>query len=218
MSKSDLMVEATGTAHSIAEVGEQLAWIGAALRSSPYDSGVVYCEPRLENFHDKSSEHLNEVAVKANIGVSLNFVLQRDEEQSDKVQCQCWHGMFQNPVIVRGYPIRCRPEPETGLEIPLNIMAGLIGTQRANMFNGKLFIKGFASMLVPTKFSQGFILWHFLQQEEGARISYGFNCGVHADNVSVSDLSGARHIVGWCSRVKNYGGKSSYDRVFRISI
>jgi hypothetical protein len=218
ISGSDFMVEATGTAYSVAEIGEQLAWIAAALRSSPYDSGIVYCKPRLEKIYTKSPSHLAETAVKCHIGVNLDFIVQRDEKQFEQIQCQCWHNMFQSPVVVQGYPIRRRPEPETGLEIPLNVMAGLIGTQRANMFHGKLFIKGFSSMLVPTRFSQGIILWHFLQQEEGVRISYGFNQGVHAENVSISHLSEARHIVGWCSEVKNYGGKSSYDRVLCVSI
>jgi hypothetical protein len=222
ISKTDFIIEATGTAYSVAEIGEQFAWIGAALRSSPADSGVVYCKPRLEEIHTESSGSLTNIAVKAHIGVSIDFNfdsdVENDEEQPDKIQCQCWHDMFQNPVVVLGFPILRRPEPDTGLEISLNMMAGLIGTQRAHMFNGKLFIKGFASMLVPTQFSHGVILWHFLQQKGGSRISYTVDRGVHVNNVNISDLVDTRHIVGWSSRVKNYVGKSSSDSVPRISI
>jgi hypothetical protein len=31
--------------------------------------------------------------------------------------------MFRNPIVVQGYPISCRSEPSSGLEIPLDIMA-----------------------------------------------------------------------------------------------
>ena len=35
------IVTAIGTADSVAEIGQQLAWLGAALRSSPFEVGVA---------------------------------------------------------------------------------------------------------------------------------------------------------------------------------
>jgi hypothetical protein len=43
--KSKFMVKAFGTGYFVAEIGEQLAWLGAALRSSLYELGVAYCMP-----------------------------------------------------------------------------------------------------------------------------------------------------------------------------
>jgi hypothetical protein len=61
--------------------------------------------------------------------------------------------MFRNPVVAKGYLILSRSESSIGLEILLNMMAGLARTQHANTFNGKLFIKGFSTMLVLMKHS-----------------------------------------------------------------
>lgn len=51
MNTDKLIVEATGTVFSLVEVGEQFAWLGAALRSSPWESGVAYCSPFITDIH-----------------------------------------------------------------------------------------------------------------------------------------------------------------------
>jgi hypothetical protein len=56
---------------------------------------------------------------------------------------QCWHNMFRNPVMVSGYPILTKHERRLGLEMPLNMIAELGGSERANEFDRKVFIKGF---------------------------------------------------------------------------
>jgi hypothetical protein len=208
MSGRNLVVEATGTAHSVAEIGEQFAWIGAALRSSPFELGVTHSIPRLDQFitHQVSNEKSG-TNVKAHVGVHIKFTLQKDEEQSANARCQCWHDMFRNPVIVQGYPIPRRSEPNTGLELPLNMMAGLVHTQRASIFDGKLYIKGHTSMLVPTRRTGDLLLWHFLQHGNGEPVLYRHNRGVHANNVDFSHLDEMRHIVGWCLQAKTIAGK-----------
>lgn len=45
-SKGKLIVEAYGAAVSIAEVGEQLAWLGASVRALPREHNkITYCAP-----------------------------------------------------------------------------------------------------------------------------------------------------------------------------
>jgi len=70
--------------------------------------------------------------------------------------------MFRNPVVVRAirYPVDL--SLVSGLEIPLDIMAGLARTQRINT-SWKAFIKGFSTMLVLTRYSGDLLLWHLLQ-------------------------------------------------------
>lgn len=45
--ESYFMVEVIGTGESVAEIGQQLAWLGAALCSSRYELGVAYLTPFL---------------------------------------------------------------------------------------------------------------------------------------------------------------------------
>jgi hypothetical protein len=200
------VVEAYGTGDSVAEIGQQFAWLGSALRSSPYDNGISYCTPSISPIYS-ALQPLDMTSSWPEIICKINFTVQKEEVQYDPDNGQCWHNMFRNPVVVRGYPILRRSEQNTGLEIPLNMMARLAQTKLANIFNGKLFIKGFSIMLIPTKHARDLVIWHLLYNKYGNRISYLENTVPHAENVSIFDLEKNRHILGWCSEVKTYAGR-----------
>lgn len=207
------MIEAIGTGDSVAEIGEQLAWLGAALRSSSYELGVAYCTPFIIDIHVDNILHLVPgMLSESHMLCKIGFTVQeREEEHPGSSKGQCWHSMFRNPVVVKGYPIPRRSEPNTGLEIPLNMMAGLGRTQRINTFKGKLFIKGFSTMLVPTKHSGGLLIWHLLYNKDGNRISYLEDIDSHIGNISTSDLETARHILGWSSEIKYCAGRNDVE-------
>ncbi|RYP58420.1 hypothetical protein DL769_008959 [Monosporascus sp. CRB-8-3] len=203
---SKFVVEVFGTRDSVAEIGEQLAWLGAALCSPLHEFGVAYSTPFISCIHVNKAPHpMPRMQSWAGFLCKIDFAV-KGKEPFLPSNGQCWHNMFRNPVVVTGYPILRRSEPDTGLEIPLNIMVGLTRTQRANTFNGKLFIKGFSTMLIPTKRNGDLLVWHLLYNQDGNRISYLENTGPHAENVSIFDLETARHILGWCSEVKFFAG------------
>jgi hypothetical protein len=205
--RSKLIVEALGTGESVAEIGELLAWLGAALRSSPYEVGVAYCTPYISDVYVNNDLQLKSRPLPGtDVRCKIDFKVDSRDKVLKLSNGQCWHNMFRNPVVVKGYPIPRRSEPHTGLEIPLNMMAGLIRTQRIDSFNGKLYIKVFAAMLVPTKNCADLLIWHLLYNEDGTRISYLDNSSPHTENVSVLDLVNVRHVIGWCSEVRNYAG------------
>jgi hypothetical protein len=204
------MVEAFGTGDAVAEIGEQLAWLGAALRSSPYELGVSYCTPFISDIRvDNAPPPAFGTSSAREILCKIGFTVEEEVKHLETSNGQCWHNMFRNPVVVRGYPTSRKSEPNAGLEIPLNMMAGLARAQRANVFNGKLAIKGFSAMLVPTKRSGDLLIWHLLYNKEGNRISYLDNTIPYAENFSFSDLEIARHVVGWCSEVQQYAGRNN---------
>lgn len=207
---SKFMVEVFGTGYSVAETGEQFAWLSAALHSSPYKLGVAYCTPSIGEIHVDTTLHL-ESTTRHQISCTIDFTIQECEERHELSNGQCWHKMFRNPVIVQGYPIPSRSEPNTGLEIPLDMMAGLAQTRRINTFNGKLFIKGFSVMLVPTRHSEDLFIWHLLYNKNGGRISYLDSPFAFTGNVNTLDLKKTRHIVGWCSEAKYYAGRNHRD-------
>ncbi|EPS42448.1 hypothetical protein H072_3564 [Dactylellina haptotyla CBS 200.50] len=214
--QSSLRAEVFGTAHSIAEIGQQLAWLSSALRSSPRKVGVIAGLPSVLEIRV-----LNRLAIEstaANLrgfSCKLGFAVEDDDIRSPS-NGQCWHSMFRNPVIVKGYPIPRRPNPKRGLEIPLNIMAGLARTQHLQFFSGKVFIKGLSTLLVPTRREKGFLVWHLIYNPEGGRISY-LECKVSHEEVDATELETSRHVLGWCSRAEynagsknaNYGMKES---------
>lgn len=205
--ESKYLVEVIGIGDSIAEIGEQLAWLGAALRSSPEELGVAYYTPFISDISVDTAPHqVSGTSSYPGLFCKIDFQLQGKGEYLEPSNGQCWHGIFKNPVVVKGYPIRQRSEPNTGLEIPLHIMAGLARTQRINSFNKMLCIKGFSTMLVPVKHNRDLLIWHLLYNRDGDRISYLENAIPYMENISIFDLKTARHILGWCSAVKYYAG------------
>lgn len=199
-------MEASGVPDFVAEIGEQLAWLGAALR--PHDSesspGLIRCVPFVDQINHVAYDNGHDY-----LTCSVKFLLKESGKASQHSKGQCWHALFGKPVIVEGFPIPRRPEADTGLEISLEMMAALTGARSVEIFNSKVFIKGFSAMLVPTKRLHNTVVWHLVHNPcPDDRISYLDWTTKHED-VKLAELGGARHIVGWCSVADCNIGKSA---------
>lgn len=202
-------VEIEGLASSITEIVEQFAWLGASLRKSPQRSGLVYCTPvpiRLQGRQDSIGQ-VSTVNKVADCSLEILFKEEMGLKSFKEVKGRCWNALFRNPVIVKGYPIPRRTEWNTGLEIPLSMMAKLAGTQQVDRFKGRIYIKGFSTMLVPTKLDGDILSWHLLYNKDGSRISYNDDCVGLQHHISCLGLERYRHILGWCSEANIYAGK-----------
>ena len=191
--KDVLKIDAAGSHRSLAELGEQLAWLGAACRRSSgeeitYSTTRLESEPRFKTF-------------------TISFEEKRISiDRSAKPKGICWLKLFRNPVIAYGYPILARDEENVGLEIPLDMMASLVEASYATDFDGGYVIKGFSGLIFPTKRSNDLVLWHLVYKEDGSHISFldaneNNRCSSVAgpENVDVSCLGDSRHFLGWTS-------------------
>ncbi|KAI0380109.1 hypothetical protein F5Y04DRAFT_289679 [Hypomontagnella monticulosa] len=152
-------VTAAGNIDSIAEMRQSLAWLGAALRSSPFEDGVSTCTPHLKEGRSTS----------ASFKCEITFEIHRPLEKEEGTPGRCWHHMFRNPVMVGGYPILAKPEHRLGLEMPLNMMAIMAGADRVDEFDGKIYIKGFSTMLIATRLVGDMMIWHYFYNSKGER-------------------------------------------------
>ena len=190
-----VLINATGTSPSLAEIGEQFAWLGAACRVSPHNDKMAY-----------STAHIKIVKNPITL-FKIDFSISNLEVDSrSKQNGSYWHSLFRNAVIVRGYPILARAHDESGLEIALNMMAGSGQASCATIFDGALVIKGFSTMFVPMGRIRNSVLWHFLYNKDTSRISYlsaRERCSRQAliDTVDVSCLEYTRNFLGWASSV-----------------
>ncbi|KAF3404922.1 hypothetical protein DPV78_003397 [Talaromyces pinophilus] len=213
--ESNFMVEVFGTGDSLAEVGEQFAWLGAALRSSPYELGVNHCTPLISDIHiNKALQQVPGILSESHIICEIDFTFEEREKQSVVANGQCWHNLFRNPVIVKGFPILRRPQACTGLEISLKMMIALTQARFVTTFDNKIFIKGFSTMLVPTEIEREMVTWHLLFNTDGSHISYTSPQvqklpGFYPAEITMSGLETCRHVVGWCSSVQNHTGTST---------
>lgn len=206
------ILEACGNPSSLAEIGEQLAWLASALQLSPGENRPFSCTPFIYGIYQSMSpSRLSKSSLSAALTYRIEFGIEEVEKSDDSASCECWHDMFLNPMIVEGYPIPSRVESKTGMEIPLHLMAGLARSEQVDQFNGKIFIKGFSTLLVPTKRIGDMLLWHLLYKKDGSRISYPDSAVPHAGDISGLDLARLQHVLGWCSEAEFYSGKRHQD-------
>ena len=202
-------MKVTGNRSSITEVGEQLAWLGAALRSSPFDS-IAYCRTDIHESKWSVREQVdsqNGLEQAETRALKIKFSLEGEPLETNKhVEGRCWYQLFRNPVLVRGFPIMRRTLQESGLELPLNMIAQLLGVSRAHVFNDVVFIKGYSIMLVPSRRENDLIVWHVFSNADGGRVSYLENTLPQLQGVGIHLLQKARHIIGWCSGIKVHAG------------
>ncbi|KAF5682797.1 ankyrin protein 3 [Fusarium denticulatum] len=194
--------EVIGVAATVAEIGEQLAWLGATFRNLPEIDGIAYCTPDIDIIRNDSpsSQSTPEIAFK------IQFALERVEDNPD-TNGQCWQSLFKDPVIVKGYPIPRRNEWNFGLEASLDIMAGLAQADQIHSFNDKFYLKGYSTMLVPTRRSGDIQYWHLIHQTDGSRLSHFANYLTQKQYVgSLNDLEHLRHVLGWCSKTEPFPG------------
>ena len=196
MNATNVLVSASDPDPTLADIGELLAWIGAAVRESPLSYEMAYSTPQI--FYEITSGPI--------------FVLDAVIELLDydgiewPLNGTCWHHLVRNPVIVKGFPIPRRGNEERGLEIPLELMASLGKSSRATIFGQGLVMKGYSTMLVPIKRIKKSVVWHFLCNEDETRIPYlDANKFCHnrlsTEELDSSDLEVARNFVGWSSSV-----------------
>ncbi|KAK7221461.1 hypothetical protein V2G26_009464 [Clonostachys chloroleuca] len=200
---SKFLAEIHGLAATIAEIGEQLAWLGAAMKTPPEQSGLFCCTPTISILQNNSALSQSQAQPRStSIGFKIEIEMEKIPISLD-TDGKCWQAVFKTPVIVRGYPIPQRDEWNTGLEIPLDIMARLAQALEIQQFNDKVCLKGFSTMLVPIRRSGDILFWHLLFKRDGSQISYSENDLDQEQEVTRLDLlESNRHVLGWCSRAK----------------
>ncbi|KAI1506353.1 hypothetical protein F5X99DRAFT_422978 [Biscogniauxia marginata] len=191
------IIKAIGVTATLVEIGEQLAWLGAALRTSGIEQGAVECTPFIKVDHqiNTTSPEMSSLSLDVTI-YRIGFTTEKVRPTAIPSSSQRWHNMFRSPVIVKGYPIPRRREPQTGIEMPLSMMTALVGASKVVPFKGKLFIKGFSMMLVLNRRSKDILFWHLIYNQDGGPVSYLDDIPTHAENITFADLENLRHVVG----------------------
>lgn len=198
----NLELQASGVAETVAEIGEQLAWICCALHSHT-SSETIRCTPTAI----VSNSGMSPPSVDIKISRKVQTITTSDDQNG----C-CWKNLFQTPVLVEGYPIQRRPGLGTGLELPLATMADLVQCERMTIFNDEIFLKGFCAMLVVVQVVGDVVQWHAYTNEDGSYMNYYDHKEAKetADSEILSHIqnfTNMRHVVGWTSSVRDNSGK-----------
>lgn len=154
-----MRVEMVGSTDLVAEGTEQARWAGAALRRSPFGDSLAYC----------SSTVVAGGTPRAS-AIRFSSVPMEPPEGVD------WPAIFCGATVACGFPILHRQDGK-GLEMPLQVMAGIIGARLMTEFDGGLIVKGLGRAFVPVKRMGDGVQWQLIrgpdEEELEGQISYG---------------------------------------------
>lgn len=199
-------------AHFISEFSQQIAWLAATFRLSPYVQGIAACRPYIKHLSvPKTSDGGSPTTAVGICNFAFDFGIGDTTDYNDSGFC--WSSFFHNPVLVTGFPILKRPVSSTGLEMSLSTMAYLVQSEQLVQYGESYSIKGFSSLLAATLVTSSVVLWHlFVSRTPGERISYFHNQDTSLEldqgkNQSLRLLGSSRHIVGWCVEAMDFCGE-----------
>lgn len=142
-----MLISISGPRYSIAECGEQLAWLGAAMKSPsgrPNTVSWTTCSIESQDGH----EWLTQYSVDLSPRMPRLFGAQT-------AQRLC------GATIIRGFPTKKRPPLFSGLELGNDCMLDCIGAPVSPVFeNGRVVLKGCYQTLELVKHTQNVSLWH----------------------------------------------------------
>jgi len=188
-----LVLTVVGPSHSIAECGEQLAWLGAALQPSR-SCNALYSTPYLT---PGVSEDPNQ----------YHWAIGFDNEERDTSLMPIIHlgDGLARPVIACGFPTHRRPDTCPGIEVSPRILFGLLGTPELELANGTVLLQGPNCALKLVKRTNGVLLWHVHDPLEAA-----CSCSLRLSFIrNIVDLRSYRHILEPCIGAEGAGSSHS---------
>ena len=194
--KGRLFVKCDGLGHAVAEVIEELAWLGAACREHSVADQLGMC------FIDV--RYLSSIEPHITVTYCLKDLKPATGHATDS---SCWHALFRNAVVVQGYPIKRRTQNQQGLEMSMELMLGLGLTDTVTVYNRGLVIDGLQSMFVPVGRWKDSIQWHYIHSELDECIMYSRADEVcpdrlREDRLDESALGIGRNFVGWTTKAE----------------
>jgi len=201
-------IDAVGDSLFLVETAEIMVWLSIACRASPSRDEIEIGRMDLQQVNDYRCD--------------ISFVGDLVLEDASTIGVEgmspatCWHGMFRNPVVAYGYHIPSRSSQEQGLELSIDLMLTLAQAFYGVVYCGVLMLKGFSTLLTPTRKENGSVTWHFTFNGTGARQSY--NDGLQHSrlhNLDDAIFDGARHFVGWSGSAEFLTGEYAFPQVRR---
>ena len=185
-----ILVKTSGKPEYIRVIGQQIAWLSAACRFS--DSGPRYADTIWKRTTEGSCKHIYEITTQI-------ADIEKDEEHL------CWLSLVGDSVIISGFPIARRDSDNKGLQIPIEIMAGLGGVSFAMDAGLGFLLKGHTSVFVPVGRSKGNVQWHLINDvEDGYSYARLAKKGIKLDEKALYTTTS---FLGWTKKILNKAGK-----------
>lgn len=201
-----LIITATGPPVFIAECGEQLSWLGAAVQHDSQrafnicTASVVKRSVEDLNRSSTRTKHLHRYKLWHDL--SSTWELERSVSKAGEY-CQ---GLVGKSVLILGFPITRRPEGYSGLEVSFETLLKLLEAKEASLKNGMVVVKGRKATLWLAKHTDAVYLWHhFYELTENGTACMDGCTGRYHDGIDLRSLEIGRHILGKCMEFPTAG-------------
>ncbi|KAK1449109.1 hypothetical protein CMEL01_08424, partial [Colletotrichum melonis] len=192
-----LTMSLDGPAHTIAECGEQLAWLRASWANPPPQHGMSNAVQQIPFIMKMAALHGR---LRFDIGVQNSI-----PDEFALLEQSRWTDLLGNDEIfvVPGYPILRRPNSFNGIEVsPRHLMESL-GPVSKSSFTAGLVLDGLRRRFLLVKHVQDVYLWHETQSAERpfCHCSTPGNQDKGACSgrtIDLEEILRGRHIIGQC--------------------
>ncbi|KAI0538673.1 hypothetical protein GGR58DRAFT_501024 [Xylaria digitata] len=185
LTKEYVRIRALGSSKFLCVIGQQLAWLGAARRSD--ESGLCYSNTtwRHENPKDLAS---------GSCRFTIDYEIKKFDDDEPK---PCWHLLLGDFVVATGFPIPERRYDDRGLQIPVEVMAALMGVFVAVNTGSGFMLRDDRMSLIPVDYSHGRVQWHLAKNNESQQGMI---------QLGEDEIHKSIGFLGWTPEVVNYQG------------
>jgi hypothetical protein len=209
ISCGSLIISVAGSAYTIAEYGEQLSWLAAALHC-PHGNFVNHFTvgiSRITAPGGRSSGPTGRQKSDPVCGFHIQVIETDSSSPDDDILRDALEHCSDGVVLVHGFPTARRPNSWSGVEIPLDILLHSASLDPTGFANGHHFLEGRNTTLKLAREKDGIFFWIQVPSEwhtdclmsdhDGSRHSWDrVKCG--------------RHILGPCDD-SNADGQREYS-------
>jgi hypothetical protein len=197
---SAIHIDAEGSPEYLCAVGQQLAWLGAVCHFT--ESKPCYCDTlwsRTDSTRTISKD-------------TISFEITYEIVPFDKNEIEmCWHRLIEGATVATGFPVPSRSIENRGLQVPLDIMAALVGSSVAVDTGSGYFIRGEACALYPVDRSKdrGCIQWHLVEDRETPGKdddSTNLPSPVQYKRLTMKEIQSTTAYLGWTPGTLNCAG------------
>ncbi|KAG7045647.1 Ammonium transporter 1 [Colletotrichum scovillei] len=206
-----LIVNLHGTAHTIAECGEQLAWLQTSCAHAPPHQSMGNVLQRIPVIMSIATFHvLGRVCFDIGVGKPVldEFSLL---EQSQWIELLKNH----NVVLIPGYPILRRPKAFNGIEVSPHHLLDFLG--RDSRSTSKVSVDGTRKKLSLVKQVQNVYLWHETPIARKlscvcSKPSNQAHKGAHGGRtIDLENILSGRHIIEQCRESRPHAGSTTME-------
>ncbi|KAK1546867.1 hypothetical protein CPAR01_00834 [Colletotrichum paranaense] len=147
-----LVVTVQGSSYLIAEFGEQLAWLSAAV-SRHYDGSIAYRTPVVFR------QDVQETMLSEDV-VGFDITVREEVKDSLTLEEVRWTKILDRRfVVMAGFPILSRPVSLAGIEVPWGVLQDYIGEYNLTIGKGRVLLEGTYKTIALVSGQEDVYLW-----------------------------------------------------------